>query len=95
MEDFERAKPSSCLNRGNEIRSGVAAFGAGYPTIEERLASMKHKLTTIAVLALATLAWSGQAEARDWYVSINRGKGKKGTKERHNRAGEHYWGIFG
>lgn len=43
---------------------------------------MKHQITTLAVLALATLAWSGQAEARDWYVSINRGKGKKGTKEK-------------
>lgn len=43
---------------------------------------MKHTITTIAVVALATLAWSGQAEARDWYVSISRGKGKKGTKEK-------------
>lgn len=36
---------------------------------------------TLAILAIATLACA-QADARDWYVSAKRGKGKKGTKKK-------------
>lgn len=46
---------------------------------------MNKPFLSIAAAALLTLAWSGQAEARDWYVSINRGKGKKGTKEKPSK----------
>lgn len=43
---------------------------------------MKRNWIVFVTLLVACFAWSGQAEARDWYVSINRGKGKKGTKEK-------------
>lgn len=39
-------------------------------------------LRTAVVVGAALLALAPPAAARDWYVSINRGKGKKGTKEK-------------
>ncbi|MBL4637444.1 MAG: hypothetical protein JKY56_26545, partial [Kofleriaceae bacterium] len=46
---------------------------------------MNKSYISLAAAALLTLAWSGQADARDWYVSIHRGKGKKGTKEKPSK----------
>jgi hypothetical protein len=43
---------------------------------------MKKHITIYSALVLMVLGGVGEAEARDWYVSINRGKGKKGTVEK-------------
>lgn len=42
-----------------------------------------RRLSPIATLvAIALMALPSSAQARDWYVSVARGKGKKGTKEK-------------
>lgn len=46
------------------------------------MARDSHSRLLSVVLALFTLMFAGQAFARDWYVSIARGKGKKGTIEK-------------
>ncbi len=43
---------------------------------------MRFRVLLFAVVIIASLAIGDNAYARDWYVSINRGKGKKGTKEK-------------
>lgn len=41
-----------------------------------------RKLSLCVAVALAAFALSPVAEARDWYVSVKRGRGKKGSKKR-------------
>ncbi len=43
---------------------------------------MKRSFLALFAFACIGLVWQSSAEARDWYVSIHRGKGKKGTKEK-------------